>query len=566
MTSLSLRFIHKLRRKSRESNGTCSQRSEFDAEREARVFLFRSMQNRHFSVELDYLKGMHGSGDAHSKTPVPRLVNDLDLFLDPNGLIHSRGRISKCPVFDMDQVNPILVSPIDRLCELLIRKSHLSCQHLGLQATINHLRRSGIWVPRIRQVVKRVLSECILCRKFNAFSYSYPKMTNLPVHRTGFVVPFRHVGVDYTSHIWVNEPDGSRKKVYVLVYTCLNVRAVHLDLVPSMSTEHFLLSFKRFSNRFGTPAYLYSDNALSFSAGGRILEACIVSSAFESFCRKCNLKHVQIPLYSAWVGSCWERMIRTVKSCLYKVVGRSSLSYYDLLTTLSDIEDAVNSRPLTYRCAGEDLEPITPNSFLRALPHSKLLLRREDTWTSSPNSEELSDSLENQESRLAYFKRLWYDEYLLGLREHDRHLHQSTWCNRIGIGDVVLIKAPNKSRPFWALGRVVDLVIGFDNNIRSVLVKKGDGSVGHHSICNLYPLELSVTHSGTGERGVKTSEEVAEEPAKSSADPVSSLDSVPDLSGESDEHVSEVSHGNARPIRKAAQRCRQFVRDRISLL
>ena len=39
--------------------------------------------------------------------------------------------------------------------------------------------------------------------------------------------------------------------------------------------------------------------------------------------------------------------------------------------------------------------------------------------------------------------------------------------NKIQINDVVLIKNPAKTRPFWKLGRVTELFQGNDGNIRS---------------------------------------------------------------------------------------------------
>ena len=53
----------------------------------------------------------------------------------------------------------------------------------------------------------------------------------------------------------------------------------------------------------------------------------------------------------------------------------------------------------------------------------------------------------------------------------------------------------NKSRPYWVLGRVLELVRGHDDKVRSVKLKRGDGVVTHHSINHLYPLELSLTHN-----------------------------------------------------------------------
>ena len=59
----------------------------------------------------------------------------------------------------------------------------------------------------------------------------------------------------------------------------------------------------------------------------------------------------------------------------------------------------------------------------------------------------------------------------------------------------MLVKGPSlKKRPHWILGRVLELIYGDDNNVRSVRLKRGDGVIQHHSISHLYPMELSLTH------------------------------------------------------------------------
>ena len=84
---------------------------------------------------------------------------------------------------------------------------------------------------------------------------------------------------------------------------------------------------------------------------------------------------------------------------------------------------------------------------------------------------------------------------MLSLCEYCRDLHQCNWVNKIKAGDVVLIKTPNKTRPYWLLGRVLERIAGYDNAVRSVKLKIGDGLVVHHSVNHLYPLELSLTHA-----------------------------------------------------------------------
>ena len=123
-----------------------------------------------------------------------------------------------------------------------------------------------------------------------------------------------------------------------------------------------------------------------------------------------------------------------------------------------------------------------------------------------PSQQDLAITLITQGKVLETFRQLWYESYLLNLRQTSRNLYQSKWTNRIKIGDIVLIQTPNKPRPFWLLGRVMDVIVGHDNKIRSVLVKRGDGQTCHHSICHLYPLELSITHSvSNGETDAQTS-------------------------------------------------------------
>ena len=48
-----------------------------------------------------------------------------------------------------------------------------------------------------------------------------------------------------------------------------------------------------------------------------------------------------------------------------------------MLPLLCDVENAVNSRPLTYRTSESDLEVITPNSFIYLNSNSNLFLRIE---------------------------------------------------------------------------------------------------------------------------------------------------------------------------------------------
>ena len=237
-------------------------------------------------------------------------------------MIRARGRISKCLYFKYNVHNPVLLPRESRFTQLFILDSHVKMQHLGIGTTLNYVREQGFWIPKGRMAIKSVLSSCGVCKKYNALAFKYPKFTDMPKHHMNLVKPFQHVGVDYTGHIWVQDNVTAQSvKVYILIFTCLNIRAVHFELVTDMSTKNFLLAFQRFCNTHSIPEYLYSDNAKSFLKGGIILENALRSKEFQEELEKCNIKHIKIPVYSAWLGSAWERLIRTMKNCLYKVIG-----------------------------------------------------------------------------------------------------------------------------------------------------------------------------------------------------------------------------------------------------
>ena len=180
-----------------------------------------------------------------------------------------------------------------------------------------------------------------------------------------FVKSFRNTGVDYTGNFNVKFGENTIK-MYLLVFTCLNIRAVHLELVPSMSTTDFLLAFVKFSNHYCIPESLYSDDAGTFSYAAKLLKTSEIDSPLLEYLTKNDIKHVKIPVYSAWVGSAWERPIRVIKGCIYKTIGRKKLEYFQFNSLLTDVQESINSRPLTYRDSDVDnLEVVTPNSFLK---------------------------------------------------------------------------------------------------------------------------------------------------------------------------------------------------------
>ena len=141
---------------------------------------------------------------------------------------------------------------------------------------------------------------------------------------------------------------------------------------------------------------------------------------------------------------------------------RRKLEYYQFVSFRSDIQNSVNSSPLTYLDYDvNNLDVLTPNTFL------KLGLTKElkfDNVSSSDigflNRKKRIPTLENREELFSKFKELWHESYLPSLREFSRDVFQNDRINKIKLGDIVLINSPIKIREFWQLRRVVELLTG----------------------------------------------------------------------------------------------------------
>ena len=103
---------------------------------------------------------------------------------------------------------------------------------------------------------KRQFARCLDCHR-RRIKPAVPIMADLPSCRLDIHAgAFHSTGVDYFGPMMVKVRRSSLK-VWGCLFTCLTVRAVHLDLVGSLSTDDFILCLRRFIGRRGSPAHTY---------------------------------------------------------------------------------------------------------------------------------------------------------------------------------------------------------------------------------------------------------------------------------------------------------------------
>lgn len=458
VTSFVLRFISLLRKRlscigdaDRDQSSTVSYQPatlSFDEITTAKWTVIRLYQQENYSSEYSLLKTGKNINSRSS-------IYHLRPFLDVRGLIRSKRRLDNADL-SYDEKNPIII-PKGHLAVLIVRHQHYVLKHAGVDLLISSIK-SIYHVVGLRRLCKRVNSGCVVCQRFDKTPCNAP-FPPLPGLRVNPAPPFSITGVDFAGPLYCT--DLPNTKCYICLFTCGVVRALHLELTKSLSTDEFALAFRRFVSRRGWPSVIYSDNALTFVAISRALPHIFggLSPSWKFIAPR-----------APWWGGFWERMVRSVKSSLRKCLGRRSVSSDALYTMLCEIEYCVNSRPLTYVSADADSDQVlTPNHLI----FGRSPWRRFDALSESeliPDS--LCSSFSNMKLALQRFWDMWRKDYLRSLPPvvGKTSSPKSLMCD-----DVVLIEEHNVPRVHWLMGVVEGLHPGSDGEVRAVDVRTHRG-------------------------------------------------------------------------------------------
>ena len=167
-----------------------------------------------------------------------------------DGVLRVKGRLS-FGEFGEDEKTPVILPNKGHVTDLIIINSHRLVGHMGRMSVLNHLREK-YWVINGNSAVRRVIGKCIVCRKING-RIQGQKMADLPAVRiTEGGPPFLYTGLDFFGPFLVRRGRGqSRIKRYGVIFTCLTMQAVHLEVAADMTTDSFINILRRFIARRG---------------------------------------------------------------------------------------------------------------------------------------------------------------------------------------------------------------------------------------------------------------------------------------------------------------------------
>ncbi|KAJ8347082.1 hypothetical protein SKAU_G00284830 [Synaphobranchus kaupii] len=331
------------------------------------VALLRRAQSEGFPDEIKTLQNGNPVRPGSCLSP---LSPEYDQTLD---LIRVGGRLRKAEQLSEATLHPIVLAPDHSNKQLIVQDYDERLLHAGPERVFTEIRRT-YWILRGRQAVKKHQRQCLGCRKWRRKPV-VPKMADLPSARLRLnQPPFWSTGVDCFGPYTVKLGRRHEKR-WGIVFKCLTTRCVHLDLLPSMDTDSFLLALHHFIARRGKPYEILCDRGTNFRGGEKELREAFEAlepAHQEQVAEQCITFKFNPPL-APHFGEAWEREIKSVKASLQVVLKDHIVSEEVLSTVLIEVEGILNSKPLGYASSDlADPDPITPNLLLMGRQDSSL--------------------------------------------------------------------------------------------------------------------------------------------------------------------------------------------------
>ena len=272
-------------------------------------------------------------------------------------------------------------------------------------------------------------------------------------------------------------------KRFGVIFVCLTMRALHLEVADNLTTESFILALSRFIARRGHVKIITSDNGSNFMGGEYELRALVKDLDNKRITQHLNSKNITWkfnPPLSPWMGGSWESLIKSVKRALRAISTDRIFTDETLQTYLCEVESILNKRPLTPISDDiHDFEAITPNH---------LLIGYQNDENSFANPTHYIKGLQNHcktvQSCTSMFWNCWRNYYLPTLTSRTKWTKSEINLSK---NDLVIIKSKDVPRSHWPLGRILDIYLGSDGVVPSVKIKTPNGELirPSHSVCVL---------------------------------------------------------------------------------
>ena len=347
-----------------------------DEYRDTELALIRLEQAKHFADTIKQLK-------RDEKVRVRDHLYKLNPILDENGILRVSARLKDHSALCVDKRSPIILPKKAHITKLILLHYHNEiCKHYGGTHYLLSRVRERFWPINGNAEARRIVTSCIICevKKPRRKSQQMATLPQFRLSETGErVTPYFHTGIDYGGPFITQQGRGkSRMKRWICLFTCMTYRAVHLEVVYSLTTESFLKALQRFIARNTRPAHLYMDNMTTFVKAETEIASWLRKDGSNDLRAGFSTEYPDIEFHfippgSPNYGGAWESMIKLAKRGLYDILKPGIITDEELVTAFTIVEGLLNARPLTNVSSDpDDFQILTPSHFLIREPYKAL--------------------------------------------------------------------------------------------------------------------------------------------------------------------------------------------------
>ena len=167
---------------------------------------------------------------------------------------------------DFNAKHPILLHRKHHAVELFLRNEHKDNQYEGTEH-VRNIVQQRMWLLGIRNALRSIKNKCVTCRKGRAQTIT-PVIADLPKERLDASTALTNVRVDYFG-LFIVKIGRRNEKRWCCLFTCLTMRAVHVEVVPKLDTDSCLNAIMRFIPRRGKLSTIISEKETNFVGAER---------------------------------------------------------------------------------------------------------------------------------------------------------------------------------------------------------------------------------------------------------------------------------------------------------
>ena len=382
-----------------------------------------------------------------------------------NGIIVVGGRTERWMQATWNQQKFILLPKNHAISRLIMWYEHVKGGHLGVAASIAKVR-SIYWILGINKTMKAMISNCVKCKRMRLNMCSQI-MSPLPIERIQPNPSFTNIGVDYFGPFKIKGEIQKRVrgKGYGVIFTCLCVRAVYVDVANDFSTDAFLQVLRRFSTFRGWPKKIFSDNGTQLVGASKELQEVITNldwQKIKSAGISIGIDWTFSPGNAPWYNGATEALVKTTKRALNASIGENVMTFSELLTCIFEAAELVNERPI-------GMHPSNPDDGTYLCPNDMLLGRSTSKVPQGPFLERTSYQYRFDfiQSIVEAFWKRWTREVFPSLVIQNKW-HTAKW--NLKAGDVVLVQDSNAVRGEWKMASVVEPKESAGGKVRRVTI------------------------------------------------------------------------------------------------